>query len=327
MPAVSYLKAPEYEDGHAGYSDPLDEQRFIVAGGRPDRAVSGLGEHGDLSSRMTTPTVGMTTRMGSIIRQLARTRIRHPQRGGQVRQHGDRRIQTTQGRCGVGPRLPLLVISPWAKQNYVDSTFTEQASIPRFIEDNWELSRIGNGSADASAGSLENMFDFNQSYGHAPAVILNDTTGEIEKTVYPNGSTVTGGQDDAPEPVGTPTTQNIDPTSDVKAATSSVAAAVSTAQQASVKLPKVTCTKKVDRERVVVSCSLKGGSKGLTTLVRARLYRSGKLIANVAHRATKHSTKFSLPLGTHPKAGKYHVSISIDTAGSVKALVRSFKLS
>ena len=48
MPAVSYLKAPEYEDGHAGYSDPLDEQRFIVAGDQPDRAVPGLGEHGDL---------------------------------------------------------------------------------------------------------------------------------------------------------------------------------------------------------------------------------------------------------------------------------------
>ena len=30
MPSVSYLKAPEYEDGHAGYSDPLDEQRFLV---------------------------------------------------------------------------------------------------------------------------------------------------------------------------------------------------------------------------------------------------------------------------------------------------------
>jgi phospholipase C len=25
-----------------------------------------------------------------------------------------------QGRCGFGPRLPLLVISPWAKTNYVD---------------------------------------------------------------------------------------------------------------------------------------------------------------------------------------------------------------
>src|SRR3984885_13545613 len=26
FPAVSYLKAPGYQDGHAGYSDPLDEQ-------------------------------------------------------------------------------------------------------------------------------------------------------------------------------------------------------------------------------------------------------------------------------------------------------------
>ena len=29
-----------------------------------------------------------------------------------------------QGRCGYGPRLPLLVISPWAKKNYIDSTLT-----------------------------------------------------------------------------------------------------------------------------------------------------------------------------------------------------------
>ena len=27
---VSYLKAPGYEDGHAGYSDPIDEQKFVV---------------------------------------------------------------------------------------------------------------------------------------------------------------------------------------------------------------------------------------------------------------------------------------------------------
>ena len=30
MPAVSFLKAPAYQDGHAGYSSPLDEQRFLV---------------------------------------------------------------------------------------------------------------------------------------------------------------------------------------------------------------------------------------------------------------------------------------------------------
>src|SRR5258708_26743904 len=30
MPAVSFLKAAAYQDGHAGYSDPLDEQHFVV---------------------------------------------------------------------------------------------------------------------------------------------------------------------------------------------------------------------------------------------------------------------------------------------------------
>src|SRR5487761_2085323 len=30
MPAVSFLKAPAYADGHAGYSDPLLEQAFLV---------------------------------------------------------------------------------------------------------------------------------------------------------------------------------------------------------------------------------------------------------------------------------------------------------
>ena len=30
LPEVSYLKAPKYQDGHAGYSDPLDEQTWLV---------------------------------------------------------------------------------------------------------------------------------------------------------------------------------------------------------------------------------------------------------------------------------------------------------
>ena len=52
------------------------------------------------------------------------------------------------------------MISPWARENYVDNTFTEQASITKFIEDNWNLGTIGNGSADATAGSIDGMFDF-----------------------------------------------------------------------------------------------------------------------------------------------------------------------
>jgi len=33
MPAVSFVKAPAYQDGHAGYSDPLDEQATAMVGG------------------------------------------------------------------------------------------------------------------------------------------------------------------------------------------------------------------------------------------------------------------------------------------------------
>ena len=71
--------------------------------------------------------------------------------------------QPVQGRCGYGPRQPLLVISPFAKPNFVDHTLTDQSSILRFIEDNWlSGQRIGQGSFDAIAGTINNMFDFNQ---------------------------------------------------------------------------------------------------------------------------------------------------------------------
>jgi phospholipase C len=65
------------------------------------------------------------------------------------------------GRCGYGPRQPLLIVSPWAKRNFVDHTLTDQTSVLRFIEDNWlGGKRIGQGSFDGIAGSLGNMFNF-----------------------------------------------------------------------------------------------------------------------------------------------------------------------
>ncbi|MGH3427227.1 MAG: alkaline phosphatase family protein, partial [Mycobacteriales bacterium] len=81
-----------------------------------------------------------------------------------------------QDRCGYGPRLPLLVISPFAKQNFVDHTRTDQTSILRFIEDNWLSGRrIGGGSFDALAGPLIPMFDFHH---RVPGtLILDHTTG------------------------------------------------------------------------------------------------------------------------------------------------------
>jgi phospholipase C len=58
-------------------------------------------------------------------------------------------------------RLPLLVISPYGKENYVSHTLTDQTSILRFIEDNWlGGKRISPISFDNIAGSLHDMFDF-----------------------------------------------------------------------------------------------------------------------------------------------------------------------
>src|SRR5262249_60526126 len=70
-----------------------------------------------------------------------------------------------QGRCGLGPRLPLLAVSPFARPNFIDHTQTEQASILRFIEDNFGLGRLGDGSFDTRAGSLAGMFDFSNGQG------------------------------------------------------------------------------------------------------------------------------------------------------------------
>ncbi|MGH9647136.1 MAG: alkaline phosphatase family protein, partial [Bryobacteraceae bacterium] len=81
-------------------------------------------------------------------------------------------------RCGYGPRLPLLVISPFAKQNFVDHSVTDQSSILRFIEDNWTLGRIGNSSTDDLAGSLLPMFDFS-TRGIGPRLILDPSTGLV----------------------------------------------------------------------------------------------------------------------------------------------------
>ena len=75
------------------------------------------------------------------------------------------------GRCGYGPRMPFLVISPNARRNYVDHTVTDQTSVLRFIEDNFNLGRIDQaspksvaegGSFDQIAGSLGSLFEFDR---------------------------------------------------------------------------------------------------------------------------------------------------------------------
>ena len=87
-------------------------------------------------------------------------------------------LAAIEGRCGYGPRQPLLVISPFAKTNFVDHSLTDQSSVLRFIEDNWGTGQIGGGSFDQIAGSLANMFDFgNHAFGER-RLLLDASTGE-----------------------------------------------------------------------------------------------------------------------------------------------------
>jgi phospholipase C len=58
----------------------------------------------------------------------------------------------------------------------VDHTITDQTSILRFIEDNWHLGRLGNGSFDDKAGTLVQMFDFDAG-PHPEKLFLEPQTG------------------------------------------------------------------------------------------------------------------------------------------------------
>jgi phospholipase C len=185
LPAVTYLKAGAYQDGHAGYSDPLDEQTFLV------NTINALMQSPFWSSTAIIiaydDSDGFYDHVIGPIMNQSSTSDDFLNGAGSC---GNGAGSQFQGRCGYGPRLPLLVISPFAKANYVDHTVTDQSSILRFIEDNWNLGRIGNGSADAYAGSLMGMFNFGSS---APAVILDPATGQVSAPAGGGTGSATGG--------------------------------------------------------------------------------------------------------------------------------------
>jgi len=178
FPAVSYLKSKSYQDGHAFYSDPLDEQAAIVRllnflQRRPewkDTAVilawdDSDGWYDHAAAAVTSPSFDPVDQLNGSGVCGSGTALAGV--GG----------KPVNGRCGPGTRIPFLVISPWAKQNFVAHSQISQASVVRFIEDNWlHGERLGGGSFDATAGSIMDMFDF-RTGGHGPVLLLDPRTG------------------------------------------------------------------------------------------------------------------------------------------------------
>ncbi len=184
LPAVSFLKAQAFQDGHAGYSDPLDEQTFLVNTINfletlptwSSTAVVVMYDDSDgwydhqIAPIMNTSTGPADALTGPNACGTAATALPglHP------------RNTHALGRCGYGPRQPLLVVSPWARANFVDHTVTDQTSIIHFVEDNWlGGQRIGNGSFDALANSITQMFNFSKIRSNG-VLFLNPSTGEEE---------------------------------------------------------------------------------------------------------------------------------------------------
>jgi phospholipase C len=159
LPAVSYLKANGGQNGHPGNSSPLDEQSFIV---NTINFLESLPEWNETAVIIAwDDSDGWYDHViGPVVNQSVSTAdaLTAPGACGT----GTNSLAGLQARCGYGPRLPFLVISPFAKKNFVDSTLTDQSSVVRFIEDNWGLPRIGNGSFDVIAGPIQNMFDFSK---------------------------------------------------------------------------------------------------------------------------------------------------------------------
>jgi phospholipase C len=173
LPAVSFLKAPAYQDGHAGYSDPVYEQHFLV---KTINRLQKLPSWKDTAIIITKDDSGgwYDHQMGPIVNHSSDRNNDFLSGAGMC---GKAKQGAYQDRCGYGPRLPLQVISPYAKQNFVDHSITDQTSVLRFIEDNWKLGRIGDQSFDAKAGSLENLFDFSHG-GNAHKLFLDPRSGE-----------------------------------------------------------------------------------------------------------------------------------------------------
>jgi phospholipase C len=167
MPAVSFLKAPEAQDGHASYSDPIDEQKFLV------NEINTIESSSEWSSTAiviayddsdgwydhVAPTI-LNGSKGSADTTTLCTGSSAPAAASGY-----------QDRCGPSQRLPMIVISPYSKTNYIDHTAVEQTSILKFIEQNWYTGSIGDGSFDQRAGSIDGMFNF--SAPKANTVMLN----------------------------------------------------------------------------------------------------------------------------------------------------------
>ena len=211
LPAVSYVKPAAFQDEHPGNSDPLSFQTFLVdvvnTLQKSDEwedtvVIINYDDSDGWYDHMTGPVVSQSafntgTNNGSVnandsyvpVTPLSPSTT--PGNGNLIPTSGicgnpANGASLTSPRCGYGPRLPFLVVSPWAKENFVDHTTLDQTSSLAFIEYNWNLGNVDpaptpvnqGGSFDQIAGSILGMFDFDGRPNNR-RLFLDDQTGLV----------------------------------------------------------------------------------------------------------------------------------------------------
>jgi phospholipase C len=118
LPAVSFLK-PQDADSHPGYSSVAAFETFV---------------HNAISAVQSNPREWASTAIF----------ITWDEAGGS---YDSGYIQPVSF-LGDGPRVPLIVVSPWARHGAVDHTYNDHVSILKFIEQNWGLPPLTSFSED-----------------------------------------------------------------------------------------------------------------------------------------------------------------------------------
>ncbi len=182
LPAVSFLKAPGYEDGHAAYSEPADEQAFVTQeinalkhtpDWRHTVVIVNWDDSDGWYDHVYSGVINPSLTPGDNVTNATLSGPTSGQCGPQPQTKLP--LAGEQGRCGFGPRIPMLVISPFARANHVDSDLTDQSSVINFVEYNWRLPGIP-GSADQVLSKLDRRegirfdlagsFDFSDDWDH-----------------------------------------------------------------------------------------------------------------------------------------------------------------
>ena len=175
LPSVSYLKGTTAQSGHPGESDPLDEQQFIV------NEVNQIEQ----SKYWSSTAIVITYDDSDGWYDSAAPKIVNGSDNSSIDTAMCESAPVVAGKnsgdCGYGQRLPMVVISPYTRSNYVSDNLTDTTSVVKFIEDNWLSGERIPGSYDSISGSLDarnGLLDFNTK-PNDNRLILNPTTGAV----------------------------------------------------------------------------------------------------------------------------------------------------